>query len=574
MRRRDWVCGPPPILSSRPRSVAGDFQVDRETKIPELGGISCLQRLDSLTTKRDWHRFPRPIVSDSQIHFMNHDDEIVRSELGSISAVDYLTAIALTIVAVTLRFLFIEQPIRFDEALSYYLFYGDSLFQATHNYSTTNNHVLHSILCFFSIKMFGVHLWSIRLPAFIFGAACVPVAYFIGARFFQRLTGIVFALCIACNSFLVEFSTNARGYSLLCLCSMLYVLLLPGFLRRNMLEGILFAGVTVIGAYTIAVMLFPTGGFLIAVFSIWLLHGERQQWRANLKYLTAIGVAISLALLILYSPIIRHWRIRGLTSNATVAAQPSYSAFYQGLVWDCREFFNAIFRRTNWANSLFLGVMTVWGTANLYRSNRRLLILIVSNVGFLLVFSLFKKIFPPGRAMIYLVSLLVLISSLGMVSALGLLKVFHSRIALLAYSGFIVFDLVTSEHILQSRETGTFPHQAGIIEMLKKDEAGFDGVLAATPSDFPLLFSTRNIAIGDKVFSANYHYDLWVNQLRRDFPPQQVLYVVEDRSALQDKARILEGFGITSDPDSSTEYRIAPELSLWKVRINRASDDQ
>ena len=77
---------------------------------------------------------------------MNHNDGIVSSELGSISVVDYLLAIVLTIVALTLRLLFIEQPVRYDEAVSYYFFYGDSLFQATHNYSSPNNHVLHSVL--------------------------------------------------------------------------------------------------------------------------------------------------------------------------------------------------------------------------------------------------------------------------------------------------------------------------------------------------------------------------------------------------------------------------------------------
>src|SRR6202522_530238 len=58
-------------------------------------------------------------------------------------------------------------------------------------------HPLYSILARLSIVAFGEHVWSLRLPAVIFGVASVPALYFLAASVSSRMEALLAAAFLA-----------------------------------------------------------------------------------------------------------------------------------------------------------------------------------------------------------------------------------------------------------------------------------------------------------------------------------------------------------------------------------------
>lgn len=61
----------------------------------------------------------------------------------------------------------------------------------------------------------------IRLPAFIAGVLVVPASYLAARVLYNKRAALLAAALVASSSYLVEYSANARGYSMICLFFML-----------------------------------------------------------------------------------------------------------------------------------------------------------------------------------------------------------------------------------------------------------------------------------------------------------------------------------------------------------------
>ncbi len=92
-------------------------------------------------------------------------------------------------LAVMYRLEHLYSPLRHDEAYTYVAF-GRSLFAALTDYHLPNNHVFHSILVYFSTRLFGLAPWAVRLPAFAAGVLIIPAVYGLGRRLYDRWTGL------------------------------------------------------------------------------------------------------------------------------------------------------------------------------------------------------------------------------------------------------------------------------------------------------------------------------------------------------------------------------------------------
>ena len=75
--------------------------------------------------------------------------------------------------------------------------FARSLFAAATDYHLPNNHVFHSILVYFSTRIFGIQPWAVRLPAFTAGVLLVPAAYWLAKRLYDRWTALGAALLVA-----------------------------------------------------------------------------------------------------------------------------------------------------------------------------------------------------------------------------------------------------------------------------------------------------------------------------------------------------------------------------------------
>ncbi|HEX8558287.1 MAG TPA: glycosyltransferase family 39 protein, partial [Pyrinomonadaceae bacterium] len=91
----------------------------------------------------------------------------------------------------------------------------------------TTSKDVHPPLYYFALhywmKLFGDSERGARLLSALFGVLALPLVYLVAAHLFNKSTGLVAALLLALSRFHLEFSQEARMYSLLVLLSLLSI---------------------------------------------------------------------------------------------------------------------------------------------------------------------------------------------------------------------------------------------------------------------------------------------------------------------------------------------------------------
>jgi Dolichyl-phosphate-mannose-protein mannosyltransferase len=252
--------------------------------------------------RRGWHR------SVTRLRFATRHAEA--SEIFDILAV--------TAVGLVDRIIFLAQPARFDEAVSYLDYASKPLYLLLSVYTEPENHIFNTLLVHFSTGIFGGRLWAIRLPALCAGILMVPLAYLVGRQLYGRAAAVVGASLVATSSSLLEYSTNGRGYMIVGCCFLL--LLLCGALALRKTDPVLFlvvAVATAIGFYAIPIMLFPAGCVLLWIaLSVW--KRPRKYLRTFWKLALATIVLAGLLTVIFYSPVFVVSGVKAVTANPYV----------------------------------------------------------------------------------------------------------------------------------------------------------------------------------------------------------------------------------------------------------------
>lgn len=140
--------------------------------------------------------------------------------------------IAITALALVLRVLYLNADLWLDE-ITPILNYGMMpAYQVVASYSSTNNHVLNTLLVNLAITLFGEREWVIRVPAVIFGVLTIPAIYWVGRLGLSRQASLAAALLLAVSYHHIFFSQNARGYT----AYLFFSLLSSGVLIRALRE--------------------------------------------------------------------------------------------------------------------------------------------------------------------------------------------------------------------------------------------------------------------------------------------------------------------------------------------------
>jgi hypothetical protein len=280
--------------------------------------------LAGLTSFRQWGKigsFFKQLGTDARVSFSSMRLQI--NEAGSLALLLVLTALA-----VIYRLEYVVSPLHHDEAYTYVAF-GRSLFSAIGDYHLPNNHVFHSILVYFSTQIFGNAPWAVRLPAFAAGVLLVPAVYWLGRRFYDRWTALGAAFLVAWSPALIEYATNARGYTLVALFTALTLGLGEVVRRsRNYFAWGLIVLFSALGLYTVPVMLFPFG-----VLFTWLIleylfkdiavsPGTYRSRREFLYCWLGAGFGTALLTLLLYLPILVYTGPGKLFANGFVTPLP------------------------------------------------------------------------------------------------------------------------------------------------------------------------------------------------------------------------------------------------------------
>ncbi|NQT06173.1 MAG: glycosyltransferase family 39 protein [Candidatus Omnitrophica bacterium] len=196
--------------------------------------------------------------------------ELTNNLKGAFKGIGRVHASSLFIIlmlGIGIRIYLLNQPMRYDEAVTFLRFASKPLYFGLSNYFSTNNHLFHTFLVHISYLLFGDALWAIRLPAFISGVLIIPASYVVIRAFYNKHAALLCSSVLAGSYIMASYSTNARGYTLLTLI----VLILLGLADRLIQMGgkalwLIFSITAALGFYTMPVMLYAYGMVMVWLF--------------------------------------------------------------------------------------------------------------------------------------------------------------------------------------------------------------------------------------------------------------------------------------------------------------------
>jgi hypothetical protein len=409
--------------------------------------------------------------------------------------------IAMTIVAAAVRVPYLNQPMRFDEAYTYNVYSSQPWFVAISKYDAPNNHVLHSALVLVSTRMFGDSPWAVRLPAFLAGVLLVPATMLLSAAVGGRRSAILAGLLVATSSPLIEYSTNARGYTLVCVCTVGGWLLALRLVRRcDCAAWLGWGALAVVGCWAIPVMVYP-----LLMQLAWMecqcrtgvtraAYGESfRVWSCGV---TAAAAAVTL---VCYLPVLLVSGPGSLFGNGYVQAL-SLGQFLSGASGWFHELTGLLWRDVPLPVQVvcLAGLVLALRNGNGWvRHARRTALGSVTAAGLLM---LMQRVLPFPRVWLFLLPLGAVLIGAGLVRVIRFLPLrparavaFFATIAVTA-----IWPLVNSirhDSIRRSLETGTLPDAEYIVHDLHDMLRSGEPVITVAPSSAPLVYYARRAGL-------------------------------------------------------------------------------
>src|SRR5918992_4431986 len=152
---------------------------------------------------------------------------------------------------------------------------------------------------------------TVRLLSVIPAVATVPLVYFMGKRLFDPRVGLIAALLLAMNAFHIQYSQEARSYSLLILLVTLSSLFLARSVQRP--SRMNWIGYTVASVLSVYAHPFALLALLAQVSSLAFLPRRDIPWNG----LCLSGLALGIALLPVLAPAARGFVDFDSTADAT-----------------------------------------------------------------------------------------------------------------------------------------------------------------------------------------------------------------------------------------------------------------
>jgi dolichyl-phosphate-mannose-protein mannosyltransferase len=422
----------------------------------------------------------------------------LRSTLANESRLHLGALVVVTLVAVVVRLEFLFQPMRYDESVTYVHYASRPWYIALTTYTAPNNHVLHSELVHLTTAVLGGAEWAIRLPALVAGILLVPATYVAGRALYGRHAGLVGAGLVAASSLLVEYSTNARGYTLLALCFGLLLALGTRLLRTSdQAEWLAFAALGAIGVFTVPVMLYAFGAVATWLGLSFLLARE---WRLLLRRLLPSVAAAALLAAIAYAPIVVASGLSSLVDNEFVRSLP-WSTFLDAFP----ESLESVWK--GWNRDVWLpveGALVVGFVAALIfhrRVGRVTVPPALAALAFIAAAVVAQRVVPFERVWLFLLPLYLLTAAAGV---LYLLRPLTSRVGgeataaivlVLVLAGSLAGNAVATQSVSESEDTSTFRNSEQVAAFLADRLRSGDKILVAPPADAILEYQLSRLGL-------------------------------------------------------------------------------
>jgi hypothetical protein len=400
--------------------------------------------------------------------------------------------IVIVVIGALLRGYYLTQPMRYDESVTYLYFASQSWTTVVSSYTYPNNHVFHSLLVKAFATVLGDDPWVLRLPAFIAGVAMIPATYAVGRRLFGSDAALIGAALVSASGALTFYSTNARGYTMVCLASLILAnALLKLRERPSMAQWSIVVVATAAGIWTVPVMLYPAGGL-----ALWLvlsaLRGDTSEPRGDLVRFGLALVATAILTGLLYSPIIANGGLAALTGNSFVRAT-AWRVFFRQTSSSIEPTFAASNLGYPAVVSVAIAVCAVAGLVQERKTNGLRVSMAGSTYVWCALLLLATHRAPFFRVWLFLVAPVALLAGHGAIRIAS--RVAHAQERLAAnvggISGGIVVALavvvLVSRDIETSRDTGTLRDADRIAKAFSGLRPG-DRVFAPIPSNGPLAY--------------------------------------------------------------------------------------
>ncbi len=425
--------------------------------------------------------------------------DIRRGPRVRLAPLDMLVVGLVTLAALGLRLAFVNQPMRYDEALTFTEFASRPLYYGLAYYPDPNNHLFNTLLVHVAFGVLGNQPWVLRLPALLAGVLLVPATYALARLMYppRQATAVLAAVLVGASSYLVEYSTNSRGYTLQALCFVVMLALAQVAVRRQSGSALLLAGVIgALGMYAL-----PTMVYGVAVAAAWCVSGARSV--RVLPALAVAGTVLALLALLLYLPVILISGPESLVGNRFVVSLGATELWQQlpsslARTW---SFWNRDLPALL-AVVLFAGFLV--SVAVDVREGRVSIGLLAPAVCVVLV--LVQRVAPFERVWLFLLPVYFVVASDGVVRAcaLGALawrrwmdrragaarRVRGDGIGVVAAGALMVVlavAVVRGGSILASPETGAFPDAEGVAHSLRGELRPGDAVVTQLPASLPEL---------------------------------------------------------------------------------------
>ena len=401
---------------------------------------------------------------------------------------------SVVVVAVAIRVAYLDVPLRYDEATTYNNFISKPLYVALANYATPNNHLLHTFLAKVSVGVFGSAEWAIRLPALLAGIALVPATFALARAYFGRAAALLAAALVASSSTMVEYSTNARGYTLVALATVL-VFLAAARARETDSIGA-WAAIAVggaLGLYAVPIMVYPLGGALV-----WLLVSgglEQRPLRPLLLRIGGTSLAAAILTLVLYAPVYAASGVRSVTANEFVEPR-TWSTLLELFPEHVSDTVGTWTRDIPLAGALVLGLGLLAGlVATPWISRFRVPTLLTVAAWSLVVLAV-QRVMPYTRVWLFLVPL-VAVTVAGFYGWLLERRTWGVRAApALAVAAALAGSLLvlSADSVRESRETGALLDAPAVAAFLAAELETDDRILA-TGSDTILEYYLGRLGV-------------------------------------------------------------------------------
>jgi len=333
--------------------------------------------------------------------------------------------VALTAAAGAMRAVRLGDPMRYDEAFSFLFFVSRSDPAACFNYLAPNNHILHTIAVLASTVVGGIGPVAIRFPAFLAGLALVPASAELARRLVGRpLAGVFAAILVGGSGILIEYSANARGYSMVCLACLLLTILSLRLSQtpERRRTWVAWAVTAALGTFTIPIMLYPVAICCILLILQGLLRKtdkpDRHLVARRLFHALAAAAALSL---LLYVPVFLVSGARKVLANEYVTPK-TFSKVASELPGVIAATLWHWGRDTSWLWRILIAAGLAWSAVLAIRRRDIFLAIPFVTAPLLILAAVLHRVVPFPRVWLFLLPLVLVAAAAGLDDLAGRLR--------------------------------------------------------------------------------------------------------------------------------------------------------